>query len=105
MMTENTASSANKFAKLFEFDDIGQVLVMMRASNEDEAEDGEKLEAKIEISAMPDGLGVCTIRLFYRTWERADKAFEGIDEVSARAFADKIIEMANPFVEAQDAEA
>lgn len=105
MMTENTASSANKFAKLFEFDDIGQVLVVIRASNEDAAEDGEKFEAKIEISAIPFDIGVFTIRLFYRTWEIADKAFEGIDEVSARAFADKIIETATPFVEAQDAEA
>lgn len=68
-----------RFAKLFEFEDIGQVLAVLK--------DGEE-GPEIRYFVMPTGLGVCEIASSWEDDEEglslAKKTFEGIDEERAR---------------------
>ncbi|ATW57984.1 hypothetical protein CNR34_00051 [Pseudomonas phage nickie] len=84
------------FAKLFQFDDIGQVLVKL-----DEAEDPDTSGPEIVISFKPENLGVCAVKLSKfgpdgdEAWDKADKAFETIDEAFAYKTAKKVIDEFN----------
>lgn len=61
----------DKFAKLFEYDDIGQVVVM--ADKDDEE------NPSIIVYCQPKGLGVCTLKIGFadtdQGWDDRDKAF------------------------------
>lgn len=65
------------FAKLYDFDDIGQVLVKV--------DDGEE-NAEVRIYFKPKGLGVCSVAMNFKPdgreddWDKAQKAFAMIDE-------------------------
>ena len=62
----------DKFAKLFEFDDIGQVLVIIDTDDDDQPE--------VQIKFQPDGLGICSFKLGgFSDWGVADNAFRLID--------------------------
>ncbi|EPE2648791.1 hypothetical protein ACSG7X_000481 [Vibrio fluvialis] len=58
------------FAKLFEFDDIGQVLVVMNT---------EEPEFSFEFDPCAKSVGRVTSICRFGTWEEADSAFEKID--------------------------
>lgn len=70
------------FAKLFSFDDLGQVLVML-----DSGDNG----AEVRIYFMPPGLGVCAVNYSFHEgvdgseWDKADRAFAMVDRERAEA--------------------
>jgi len=72
----------SKFAKLFEFDDIGQVLV-----KRDDGDNG----AEVRIYFQPEGLGVCSTAFNFEPsgdeteHDKADKAFAIIDQDKAES--------------------
>ena len=61
----------NQFAKLFEFEDLGQVLVKL-----DDGDDGPEVRTYF----VPDGFGVCSIAMTFKPdyqddkWAKAEKA-------------------------------
>ena len=78
------------FAKLFTFDDIGQVLAVI----DDTAEHPHGPELKISLTPS-EHLGVCSVRLSFldndEGWEAAQKAFDELDEAGARNIVNPII--------------
>lgn len=70
-----------KFAKLFETEEYGQIVVIKC--------DGEDGEPSIEFKAKPNSMGVCTTRISFKDtdagWDAQDKAFEAITEDEAKA--------------------
>lgn len=92
---------SQQFAKLFHFDDIGQVLVTI-----DETEESGQVGPDIHVSFMPPNLGVCAVKFgqFADTsseaWDRGEEAFSNIDEEFAYKTAKKVIdEMSEVFKE------
>lgn len=89
-----------KFAKLFESPEHGQVLVVR-----DGGEDGAP---ELRISCQPGGMGVCTARIGFADsdagWSLLDKAFDAMDEVAALKIAAEIIEGGKAFVAKEDLE-
>jgi hypothetical protein len=79
----------NKFAKLFEFDDIGQVLV-----KRDTDENGEP---EVRLYFQPKGFGVCATVLNFTADDsddeagKAEKAFERIDKDTAEIIVRKCL--------------
>ena len=78
-----------KFAKLFEFDDIGQVLAVLDESDTTN-------EPELTLSFTPSGnLGLCATKLIFAPndagWEAAEKALDILDEKKAREIVDPII--------------
>ncbi|SUE95828.1 Uncharacterised protein [Ectopseudomonas mendocina] len=69
-----------KFAKLFEFEDIGQVLVMAVAGDDN---------PELQFHFQPNNLGVCIVKTSFKgededaQWDAVDKAFEMVDEERA----------------------
>lgn len=74
-----------KFAKLFENEEIGQVLVKMG-----ETEDGRP---EIKTYFVPEGLGVSSMSLEFQdgAWDAADAAFEAVDEEKTLAAVRNVI--------------
>lgn len=71
----------SKFAKLFEFDDIGQVLVKL-----DSGEDGPE----VRFYFHPEGFGVCSMAVNFKgdedaQWDAAEAAFELVDAAKAES--------------------
>lgn len=70
-----------EFAKLFKFEDIGQVLVKL-----DDGDDGPE----VRFYFMPKGLGVCAVAMTFKAdaegdqWDKAERAFAMVDETKAR---------------------
>jgi hypothetical protein len=62
----------NKFAKLFDSEKYGQILVLMTS--------GDLGEPAVELYFRPEGLGVCQMKLGFEDsddgWDKADVAFE-----------------------------
>jgi len=73
----------NRFAKLFEFEDIGQVLVLRKT------DDNDKPCVRYICQPEADGIGTCSITVPFVDSDngnaQADKAFEAVDEEAARA--------------------
>jgi len=70
----------NKFAKLFETEKYGQILVVL-----DDVDDC----ACVTFSFMPEGLGVCSAApKFGDNWGRASTFFDNVNEASAEAIID-----------------
>lgn len=71
----------NHFAKLFEFEDLGQVLIKL-----DDGDDGPEVRAYF----VPGGFGVSSIAMTFKPdeqddkWEKAEKAFAMVDREKAR---------------------
>lgn len=63
-----------KFAKLFENEETGQILVKIDSAESDEH------EAEVRIYFEPDGLGVCNTAFSFNDWEDAEEAFNKVDE-------------------------
>ncbi|EOH9027157.1 hypothetical protein [Pseudomonas aeruginosa] len=69
-----------QFAKLFEFEDLGQVLVML-----DRGDDGPE----VRLYFKPDGLGVCSVACSSfpggedEQWDHAEKGFATVDSEGA----------------------
>lgn len=78
----------DKFAKLFEFDDIGQVLVTLEGGDE-----GPEVRVKFK----PKNLGVCSIKLSFtnddedKAWTDAETTLENMDEAKAYELASSIM--------------
>ena len=77
-----------KFAKLFERKEK-QVLVKI--------DQGDGLKPEVRFFFQPKGLGVCSAAIEYnddseKSWDSADKFFDGVDEEKAFAFAEKCME-------------
>lgn len=71
-----------KFCKLFESEEYGQILLKL-----DHAEDKEGAELRMFV--QPPDLGVCSFALFYgdedADWDRAEKALADMDQTKAEA--------------------
>lgn len=86
-----------KFAKLLELEDIGQVLAVLDDSDE------PGMCASLRVSFQGgQGLGVCAVNLHFKEgdegWAAAEKALEGFDEKTARGMVEPVIkEFANTF--------
>lgn len=76
------------FAKLYETEETGQVLVKL--------DDGEK-GPEIRYYFVPEGLGVCTMALEFTdddkgtAWDKADTAFEKVNEEQALKLAKEMM--------------
>lgn len=76
------------FAKLFRFDDVGQVLVKL-----DDSEDGPE----VRVYFQPKGLGVCSTAFTFKPDDledendKAEKAFDLIDEEKAHAIVTEVL--------------
>ena len=66
--------SNKKFAKLYEDENLGQILVKI-----DSAED-DGYEAEVRIYFEPKGLGVCSTVFSYDSWDGAEEAFDKVDQ-------------------------
>lgn len=78
----------SKFAKLFEFEDLGQVLVKL-----DDGDDGPEVRTYF----VPDGFGVCSIAMTFKSdeqddnWAKAEKAFAMVNREKARILVDEVL--------------
>jgi hypothetical protein len=76
------------FAKLFTFDDLGQVLVKL-----DDEDDGPE----VRLYFKPEGLGVCSTAFTFNKnadgteWDKAEKAFALIDHNQAESIVREIL--------------
>jgi hypothetical protein len=75
----------NKFAKLYENESIGQILVKI-----DSAEDGDN-EAEVRIYFEPKGFGVCSTAVLFKDWDAAEEAFEKVEEKLCIEVVEKIV--------------
>lgn len=79
----------SKFAKLYETDQ-GQILVKL------DAEDGGGAP-EVRFYVTPPGLGVCSIALKFKDsdegWDKAEEAFDIIDEARAIAAVAEVVDM------------
>ena len=68
-----------QFAKLFETEEYGQILVML--------DTGEEAKPEVRFSFMPKNLGVCSVALKFKDtdegWDKAEAAFASFDEAKA----------------------
>ena len=75
------------FAKLYEKEGIGQVLVKL-----DNSEKGPE----IRYYFVPEGLGVCSVAVEFNdnadSWDKADAAFERVNEEQAIQLAREMIQ-------------
>lgn len=71
----------NQFAKLFQYDDIGQVLVVIDQS------EGEKSGPEVRFSFTAPGLGVCSIKFNFpdteEGWDKAEECFNTASEITS----------------------
>ncbi len=78
----------SQFAKLFEFEDLGQVLIKL-----DDGDDGPEVRTYF----VPDGFGVCSIAMTFKPdeqddkWAKAEKAFAMVDREKARILVDEAL--------------
>lgn len=81
------------FAKIFLDDDGNQILAVNDVN--------EAGDPSIAISVIPDGLGLCTLRLDYEDsvdgQEKCDKAFEEFDQRTAIAIRNQVAKSAGGF--------
>ena len=76
------------FAKLYPAEELGQVLVKIDAN--------EKGGIEVRYFFEPKGLGVCSVALEFiddedgSAWDKAEAAFNNVDEESAVQFVKKI---------------
>lgn len=88
-----------KFAKLYEFEDIGQVLVVQTTTDEG--------DPCVEFSVSPEGFGVCTLRPIFNAPEKseeenialAEKCFDGSDPPVAYKAGKSILVSVGAFME------
>lgn len=64
----------SKFAKLYEDKAIGQILVKLDSSEEDDQ------EAEVRIYFEPQGLGVCSTSFHFSSWDDAEEAFDKVNQ-------------------------
>lgn len=84
------------FAKLFENEELGQVLITLDSRSE------EGGVCQISISVEPEGFGVCSTNLIFggeesgetedEAWDKAEAAFAQIDEEKAFSMARSFVE-------------
>lgn len=76
-----------KFCKLFETEEYGQILVKLDMNTEDSPE--------VRIYFQPEDLGVCSVALTHddndEGWERAEKSFNSVDEEKAKTIVGKLV--------------
>ena len=74
------------FAKIFNTEEVGQILVMNDASDDDN-------RPQIRFYFQPEGLGVCATHINFNDecWDEADTAFEAIDEAKAIKMVEGVI--------------
>lgn len=77
------------FVKLYETEETGQILVKI-----DDGENGPE----VRYYFVPKGLGVCSAALEFtdddkgKAWDKADAAFERVDEEQAIKFANTMMQ-------------
>lgn len=82
------------FAKLFELEEIGQVLVKL-----DEEDNGPE----VRIYFMPKGLGVCSSAFSFSddedesAWDKAEEAFAMVDAEKAEVIVQQILKLTPNF--------
>jgi len=77
------------FAKLYETQKHGQILVMLDS-------DTEESTPEVRFFVQPKGLGVCSFAMGFEDsqdgWENAETAFEKVDEAMALKVADSVFD-------------
>lgn len=82
------------FAKLFEFDDVGQVLVKL-----DDGDNGPE----VRIYFQPENLGVCSTAFNFKEdedgseWDKAEEAFNKVDEKTALGVVTQVLKVTPNF--------
>lgn len=82
------------FAKLFQFEEIGQVLVKL-----DDGDDGPE----VRIYFQPENLGICSTAFNFEEdetgseWDKAEKAFELVDEKTALGVVTELLKVTPKF--------
>lgn len=80
-------ATADDFAKLYRFDDIGQVLVFLETNDEG--------APSLFFKVQPEGLGICSCSLNFKDsgdgWDKAERAFADTDKARAEKVVRKSI--------------
>jgi hypothetical protein len=66
------------FAKIYESDKVGQILLKHDVASEDE------YESEIRVYFQPEGQGVCSIARAFDSWEKSEKAWEDMRNTQAK---------------------
>ena len=84
-----------KFSKLFETKEYGQILVLMK--------DDDKCKPEVRIFVKPPKLGVCSIAFGWKDddagWDLAEACFAKTDEAKAREYAASIFKQVKATVD------
>lgn len=87
--------SGGDFAKLYRFEDIGQVLVVLDQNDE--------CDPCVRFSVMPDDLGICSLAPSWPEeeggWDKAQKCFNDVTEESAYKMGKRILSSVTQFLE------
>lgn len=75
-----------EFAKLFEFDEIGQVLVVQ-----------DQTDCEIKITIYPKGFGLVSVGLEFESFDLCDKEFDSIDSTKAYKLGKSLSEQVEGF--------
>lgn len=84
------------FAKLFQFEKIGQVLVKL-----DDGDEGPE----VRIYFQPENLGICSTAFNFKEdekgteWEKAESAFKMVDEKTAEGVVRELLKVTPKFGE------
>lgn len=70
-----------EFAKLYNYDDIGQVLVVQ-----------DQTDPEVKISLIPEGLGLCGPTFTFDDFDKCDEFFSKLDREGVYQVANKAIE-------------
>lgn len=73
------------FAKLFEYEDIGQIAVI--------SQDNDEGCPEIRFFFTPEGLGTCSVAIGFGEgeYDKADLGFENTNEQTARDIVDSVL--------------
>jgi hypothetical protein len=74
------------FAKLFENEKLGQILVKIDCSDED------NFEAEVRVYFEPEEFGVCSTAFSFDSWDKAEEAFDKLDEELCLSIVEPVIE-------------
>lgn len=81
----------SQFAKLFQYEDIGQVLVVI-----DQTEDPGKVGPEIRFSFSPPNLGVCAVKL---NWEDTEEGWNKAEEIFGMTNEEEAYKVVKPQID------
>lgn len=78
----------NKFAKLYETEKYGQIVVILQSDDEGDPE--------IRFFCQPPELGVCSVAFSFEDWDTAEEVFDEVGQEQAEVAAKQMSDLLNP---------